>query len=1026
MIIESTRSTLAPVHLPSHVSHVPSPATIAGSQMTEFTRFCEAETGQRFVDHASFHLFTVSEFRRFWGLFLRWSALIHEGPADPVCAGDVCETASFFPNVRLSYVENLLRIDAELDGDRPALTARDGAGRRERLTRRELRDRVARLSTSLDALGVVPGDRIVAVAHNDASAVIAGLGVAAVGASLSTASPDMGAFSIVARFGQLEPSILMCHLRDLDPGAPSPLSRRISEVVRGLPSLKAIITLDDGPVPPDLGVPVHALSALVSPPAEVEGPTEWRRFPFNQPLFILFSSGTTGPPKCIIHGAGGTLLEHVKEHRLHGDMRPDDKLFFHTSCSWMMWNWQLSALATGAEIVLYSGAVGDPSVLWRVVSEEGVTAFGTSPAYLQMCEDAGFSPARELGLDRLRVIMSTGSILHDHAYDCVRENVGRLPLQSISGGTDIIGCFVLGNPNLPVLRGECQCRSLGLDVQALPIDGATSNSIGELVCRNPFPSRPLGFYGDRRTERFHEAYFTQNPGVWTHGDLIEFSDDGTARIHGRSDSVLNVHGMRVGPAEIYRILQRLPEIQECLAVEQQVPDAPGQSRLVLLVVPRAGCALDGALKIRIRKELASRGSPAHVPELILGVTEVPVTHSGKRSERAARDAVNGVEAANAGALRNPESLREIACALEEARRGEAGTRSSEDAALERVLTSAWEHAFDVAPLALDDNFFALGGTSLLALRLCNDVRERTGWELPPSTLFAAPTIAGMAAAIRDGVTKPLSPIVLLNARVHGRPLFIVHGLAGDVLELRALAQLLRGERPVIGLCARGPAPRSRAHRTVEEMAGDYVQHLRRQQPEGPYLIAGYSFGGLVAFEMARLLEQAGERVVFLGLLDANVHHGCLPPIERWRFRVLRKLHHATLHLRRPGSRVLLAGRDALRAFIEARLHATCSEALGDALRTKQLTPIMAHLEKLAWGAFAAYRPRPYAGAVTFFRAGVRPPDYCYPIPIWNEMTGGRLSICDVSGDHFSMIRPPDVDVLARRLSERMRSAHEHE
>jgi len=1008
------------------VSHEPTPAIIAGSQMTDFIRFCEADTGLRFLDHASFHHFSVDQFRRFWGLFLGWSALIHEGSAEPVCAGDVCETASFFPNVRLGYVENLLRIDAGLDGDRPALTSRDGAGRREQLTRRELRDRVASLSASLDALGVVPGDRIVAVAHNDASAVIAGLGVAAVGASLSTASPDMGAFSIVARFGQLEPSILMCHLRDLDPAAPSPLARRISEVVRGLPSLKAIIALDDGAVPPELGVPVHALSALMGGPTDVEGRGVWRRFPFNHPLFILFSSGTTGPPKCIIHGAGGTLLEHVKEHRLHGDIRPTDKLFFHTSCSWMMWNWQLSALASGAEIVLYSGTIGDPAVLWRVVSEEEVTAFGTSPAYLQMCEDAGFSPARELRLDRLRVLMSTGSILYDHAYDWARENVGQLPLQSISGGTDIIGCFVLGNPNLPVLRGENQCRSLGLDVQALRSDGATANATGELVCRNPFPSRPLGFYGDPGAERFHDAYFSQNPGVWTHGDLIEFSEDGAARIHGRSDSVLNVHGMRVGPAEIYRILQNLPEIQECLAVEQQVPDAPGQSRLVLLVVPRAGCALDGALKIRIRKELASRGSAAHVPELILSVTEVPVTHSGKRSERAARDAVNGVEAVNVGALRNPESLREIACALEEDRR-EAGTsRSSEDEALERVLTSAWEHAFDVAPLSLDDNFFALGGTSLLALRLCNDVRERTGWELPPSTLFAAPTIAGMAAAIRDGVTKPLSPVVLLNDCVRGRPLFIVHGLAGDVLELRALAQLLRGDRPVIGLRARGLDPRSRAHQTVEEMAGAYVQHVRRQQPEGRYLLAGYSFGGLVAFEMARLLEQAGERVEFLGLLDANVHHGCLPPIERWRFRVLRKLHHATLHLPRPGSRVLLAGRDAVRAFVESRLHATCSEASGDALRTKQLTPIMAHLEELAWRAFAAYRPKPYTGAVTFFRAAARPPDYCYPIPIWAEMTGGRLSICDVSGDHFSMIRPPHVDVLARSLADRMRSAHAHE
>jgi len=1001
--------------------HVPTPTTIAGSQMTAFLRFCEAETGQRFRDHASFHAFSTGELRRFWALFLRFSGVLHEGATVPVCVGDVCETACFFPDVRLGYAENLLRIDAELDGERPALTARDGSGRRERLTRRALRDRVGRLAAALDALGVAPGDRVVAVAHNDAAAVIAALGTAAVGATFSTASPEMGAFSILGRFAQLAPSILMCHTEDLAPGTPSPLSQRIAEIVRGLPSLKAIITLDDGAVPPDLGIPVHALSALTRAPAGVEGPRVWRRFPFNHPLFILFSSGTTGPPKCIVHGAGGTLLEHVKEHRLHGDLRPTDKLFFHTSSSWMMWNWQLSALATGAEIILYAGAIEDPSTLWRVVSEEGITAFGTSPAYLQLCEDAGFSPSQELPIEGLRVIMSTGSILREHAYDWVRENVGPLPLQSISGGTDIIGCFVLGNPNLPVFRGESQCRSLGLDVQALCSGAETA--IGELVCQSPFPSRPLGFHGDPEGERFHEAYFARSPGVWTHGDLIEIGPEGTARIHGRSDSVLNVHGMRVGPAEIYRILESVAEIRECLAVEQQEPGAPDRSRLVLLVVLRAGGSLDGGQKRRIRKELASRGSPAHVPELILAVSELPVTHSGKRSERAARDAVNGVEAVNADALRNPASLGEIRRALAEDRRAEAERAAlpSVEAPLELRVTSVWERTLDVAPLSLDDDFFALGGTSLLALRLCNELREQTGWELPPSILFDAPTITLMAAAIRDGAAKPFSPMVLLNAGGPGRPLYIVHGLAGDLLELRPLARRLGSDRPVFGLRARGLDPRERAHLTVEEMADDYVRCVRRHQPEGPYLLAGYSFGGLVVFEMARRLQEASAEVEFVGLLDTNVHDACLPPIERLRFRILRKLHSATRGLRSPRSRLLGAGRDAVRASIEARLHATCGEASGEALRGEQLTPIMAHLEALAWRAFRSYRPRPYGGTVTFLRAQARPPDYCYPVPIWTEATGGRLSICDVPGDHFTMIREPHVDVLASRLLERMAS-----
>lgn len=1019
MTVTQSLSVRAPLHTPSA-------ATLAGSQMTAFHRFCEGETGRHFPDHASLHQFSVDELRRFWALFLEWSELLHEGSPDPVCTDDACEAAAFFPDLRLGYVENLLRIDADLDGERPALTACDASGRRERLTRRALRDRVARLASSLEALGVAPGDRIVAVAHNDAAAVIAGLAVAALGATFSTASPDMGAFSIVARFAQLDPTLLMGHLRGADADAPTALSDRIAEVARGLPSLRGVLALDDGPVPTGLGVPVHTLSELVGAPGAASLPFAWRRFPFNHPLFILFSSGTTGPPKCIVHGAGGTLVEHVKEHRLHADLRPTDKLFFHTSCAWMMWNWQLSALASGVEIVLYAGAIEGPATLWRLISEEGVTAFGTSPAYLQMCEDAGFSPRRELPLHRLRLILSTGSILHDHQYDWVREQVAPCPLQSISGGTDILGCFVLGNPNLPIFRGESQCRSLGMDVCALRGDGSASpapgSAIGELVCRSPFPSRPLGLHGDPQGERFHDAYFRQNPGVWTHGDILELTPEGTARIHGRSDGVLNVRGVRLGPVEIYRILQALPEIRESMAVEQQVPGSPGHSRLVLLVVLRGEGALDAALRRRIRKELASRGSPAHVPEIILAVPELPVTHSGKRSERAARDAVNGIAAVNAGALANPESLPEIQrrLALDHSRRAparDAPPPSPEETALELVVTSAWERALDVGPVSRDEDFFDLGGTSVVALRLCNEIREQTGRELPPSTLFDAPTIARMATAILAASARPFASVVALKPTGQARPLFLVHGLAGDVLELRALAQRLPADRPVLGLRARGLDPRERPHATVEEMAEDYVARVRRWQPAGPYFLAGYSFGGLVAFEMARRLRGEGDEVAFLGLLDTNLHHDCLPPRQRLAFRLLRKVHRVTTRLGAPRSRLLAVARERGRAAIEVRLHATCGEASSP--ETGPLTPVMTRLEALAWHAFRAYRPGWYGGVVTFFRAGARPPDYCYPIPLWAEVVRGRLDICDVPGDHFAMIREPLVDVLARRLAERL-------
>jgi acetoacetyl-CoA synthetase len=1000
--------------------------------MTAFARFCEEETGQRFADHGAFHRFSVGDFRRFWALFLRWSQPLHEGPTEPVCTDDRCEQATFFPSLRLNYVENLLRIDDERTADRPALTSHRASGRHERLTRGALRERVAAAMVVLEGLGVAPGERVAAVVLNDADAVIGALAALALGATLSTASPEMGAFSVVERFAQLEPVVLLCHLRAPDG---SSLADRVAEIARGLPSLRAVVALDDGPAPADLAVPLRTLPATSGATA----PLVWRRFPFNHPLFILFSSGTTGRPKCIEHGAGGSLLEHTKEHRLHTDLRPSDKLFFHTTCSWMMWNWQLSALAVGAEIVLFDGPIKGPETLWSLVAAEQVTVFGTSPAYLQMCEDAGYGPARSLPLGALRAVLSTGSILHDHQFDWLAAQVGPLPLQSISGGTDILGCFVLGNPNLPVYRGESQGKSLGLDVEALRDDGsvAAPGEVGELVCRNPFPSRPLGFHGDPSGERFHASYFAQHPGVWTHGDRIEISPDETVRIHGRSDGILNVRGLRIGPAEIYRILQGVAEVREALAVEQAAQEAHGQSRLVLLVVLRPGSTLDDGLRRRIRRELASRGSPGHVPDVILAVRELPVTPNGKRSERAARDAINGVEAPNASALRNPEILGEIRRQME----AEAAPRSRTAPApaavaapsasvavpsvariagapsLEGLVTSVWERVLGATALAPGDDFYELGGTSLLALRLCNEIQALTGCDLPPSALLDAPTIAEMTGAIRASRGAPLAPIVPLKSTGRGRPLFIVHGLPGDILELRVLALRMAGDRPLLGLRARGLDPRAAPHLTVEEMARDYVQIVRERQPQGPYAVAGYSFGGLVAYEMARALRRLGERVEFVGLLDTQVHDACLPLPERLRFRMLRWVHRGARRIPPPWS--LSAPPRRLQRLIEARLEATCSAPSPQPSRGEQMTPLMMHLEVLAWEAFRAYRPGPYDGPVTFFQASERPPDYCSPIPVWLQATQGRLSISRVPGDHFSMMRDPHARTLAGCIAARL-------
>jgi acetoacetyl-CoA synthetase len=530
----------------------------------------------------------------------------------------------------------------------------------------------------------------------------------------------------------------------------------------GLTGLAAIVALDNGSLPAgEKTLPQHRLTDLLHDAVGSEDRPGWLRHPFNQPLFTMFSSGTTGAPKCIQHGAGGTLLEHVKEHRLHCDLGPGDKLFFQTSCGWMMWNWQLSGLASGVEIVLYDGPLEGPDIFWRIVTEERVTVFGTNPAYLHFCEDARFSPGRVFDLSALRAVLSTGSILYPRQYDWVRGQVkAAMPLQSISGGTDIIGCFVLGNPNLPVHRGEAQCRSLGLDVRSLPRPDDPEARIGELVCANPFPSRPLGFHGDADGTRFHAAYFAQNPGFWTHGDLIEATSHGGWRLHGRSDGVLNVRGIRIGTAEIYRILGDIEEILDAMAVEQQAEEEPGGTRMVLLVVLREGQVLDTTLAKHIRAELARCGSPAFVPARIAQLAALPVTFNGKRSEAAARDAVNGRPARNRDALQNPECLDAIAkhpvvraSAAIKASRGPAPGRGAipDGEPLRRELQAICERVLGVSPIAWSDNLLGFGADSLVVVNMLLEIEDYAGHSL--SAFLAAPSIEGLATVLSVGVKE---------------------------------------------------------------------------------------------------------------------------------------------------------------------------------------------------------------------------------------------------------------------------------
>ncbi len=992
------------------------PANSEKTQLNGFVRHCEERTGRSFGDPGAFHDFSVADFRGFWRLFLEWSDPLRSGEVEPVCTDDRCEAAAFFPSLRLSYAENLLEpSDPEAD-ERVAIVARHGDGSRRELKRRDLREQVRRLAAHLRALGVGRDDRVAAVAANGPEVMIGALAAATLGATFSSAAPEMGAAAVLRRFGQLAPKLLFA----------STGNDSLGEVVAGLPTLETVIVLDDGS-PPAAEAPVLRLDDLLATPPPEPLADGWERFPFNHPLFVLFTSGTTGPPKCIVHGAGGTLLEHLKEHRLHGDLRPGDTLFFQTSAAWMMWNWQLSALACGARIVVYDGPIAEPGTLWKIVAEEDVSVFGTSPPYLQLCQDSGYSPRRAEPPRALRSVLSTGSVLRDWQYDWVAEEVGAVKLQSISGGTDIIGCFVLGHPDLPVRRGKIQCRSLGLDVQALASEATPSGAeIGELVCRNPFPSRPLGLLGDADRSRFHAAYFAQNDGVWTHGDLIELDAEGQARIHGRTDGVLNIQGVRIGPSEIYEALREVPEVAEAMAVEQR--QAVG-ARLVLVAVLREGAALDGELSRRIRAAIAEQTTPLHVPELVVAVSELPATHSGKRSERAGRAAVEGEAAANREALANPgslEQIREAVAATEAALARRDREALSAGPTVDKVR-ALWESVLGIQGISDGDDFFALGGTSLQAVRVFTRIRDRLGVELPLSVLMEAPTVAELAAVV-DDPGKHFEPLVLMKAGSDGPPLFLVHSIWGDVLGMRQLTVAMRGDVPVYGLRARG-LQGEEPQRSVEEMAASYVEVIRSRQPHGPYRIAGHSFGGLLAFEIARLLADQGEEIEWLGLIDAELSADAHTPARRWGHRLALPYHYARAAIRRP--------RAALRALFGAvprllrrgfsRFHRDAALAESEATWMEGASAahqrLAAHFLQLA----ASYRPRPYRGSMTYLLPTTRRFHlFADPLPVWRRLTAGEIEIERVPGPHVGMVSGEAGQVVARQIDRHLAARESRE
>ncbi len=633
----------------------PSAERIAASRMDAFRRFINDRHALHLADYPALHAWSVEQREAFWQAIVDFFQIHFHAPAERVLReGPAMPDAQWFPGATLNFAEHLLR---RRDGH-PALVAVGEDGSREQLSHAQLAAHVAGLQRALHNAGVGIGDRVAAFMPNTWQTVVGVLATASLGATWSSCSPHVGTQGVRERFGQIEPKVLIAAAGYRYAGKRIDLTDKLNEILPQLPSLERLVIVPYSRVearPTDYKS--AALTTLWQDFYQPGGAPQFTPVPFDQPLYILYSSGTTGVPKCIVHGVGGTLLQHVKELGLHTDLGPDDTLFYYTTCGWMMWNWLISGLALGATLVLYDGSPfhPEPARLIDLIDAEDISIFGTSAKFIAALEKAGVRPRESHKLSSLKVILSTGSPLAHESFEYIYRDVKRdLCLSSISGGTDIVSCFALGNPTLPVWRGELQCKGLGMDVQVWNDNGqALTGEKGELVCARHFPSMPVGFWNDADGEKFRAAYFATFPGVWAHGDYAEETAHGGLVIHGRSDAVLNPGGVRIGTAEIYRQVEKVPQVLESIVIGQ---DWQGDVRVVLFVRLRDGVTLDDTLREEIRRMIRANTTPRHVPAKIIQVADIPRTLSGKIVELAVRNVVHGSPVKNTDALANPQAL----------------------------------------------------------------------------------------------------------------------------------------------------------------------------------------------------------------------------------------------------------------------------------------------------------------------------------------------------------------------------------
>jgi acetoacetyl-CoA synthetase len=646
----------------SKILWTPSEATVEKALMTQFAR----KLGMEPYPYERLHRFSIGNMSEFWQAFWEFAGIIgsDEGPIIDADEPASMVTTRFFPEHKLNFAENMLAGD----GSRVAVIEADESGILDQVTMAELRVRVAQVQGGLQRLGIAPGDRVAGMLPNNLDALVMMLAVTAYGGVWSSCSPEFGATGVVDRFGQISPRLMVVASDYLYNGVRHDIAGKSGEIAKKLKGLEHIIVIGDMDVP-NAPCSVHKLNDISD--ASAAEPV-FEQLPFDHPLYVVYTSGTTGLPKCIVHRAGGALLNLRKELMLHCDVQPGDRMLYYTNTAWMMYHWSITALSCGATLVLYDGAAIpkkdgslDCGALWRIAEQVQVTHFGTSPKYLTILEQSGYAVGAKHDLSSLRLIASAGAPLTVENFQWVYSQIkADLCLASISGGTEIVGCFVMGNPTMPVHAGEIQCPALGMAVKVLDERGVSViGRKGDLVCTEAFPSMPLKFWGEGGWDRYVNEYFAEREGIWTHGDLAEFKVSGGVVISGRTDTTLKPGGVRIGTGEIYRVVENMKEVKDSLVIGYPRAD---DMEIWLFLVLKDNASLDAALEKKLRDHLRNETSPRHIPKRIMAVSEIPYTLSGKKVEKAVLQVITGIEVKNKGSLINPACLEAFRDAVEAA------------------------------------------------------------------------------------------------------------------------------------------------------------------------------------------------------------------------------------------------------------------------------------------------------------------------------------------------------------------------